>query len=335
MIFDFTRHYPSGWYPGHMRIAQQQLKEKLPLVDVVLLLTDARCPESALNSQLIELLGDKPFLLGLNKADLADPESTKTWLAELAKQGVPAITTELMKRRGVDRIVPECRRIYEEDRDRKGATRPLLRALRLMACGAPNLGKSTLINCLSRKSLARTGPTPGVTKSQQWIKLDADCELLDTPGIFPAGNPGAERELRLGLAHVVRQDLVGNATIARYLMAQLILRGQEKPLLEFSQLDALPEQPETLFATIAKRRGFILHGGEPDLERAELLLLTEFTEGRFGRLTLDPPPGSPPFPGADKVEILFQDLAPKPKPKPKPKKVYKPKAPPPPKTKGR
>ena len=195
MKFDFSHFKNQTWFPGHMLKASREIKNKLKLVDLALLLADARIPESSVNNDLESQLGEKARMLVLNKSDMADSQTTHDWANFYHNQEIPCVHTSVLKKKGVNQILAAAREAIKKDRLKRGVTRPLLRPYRLLIMGVPNVGKSSLINALAHKNRAKTGRTPGVTKYQQWIKLTEDMELLDTPGIMMPGSLEKERAL--------------------------------------------------------------------------------------------------------------------------------------------
>ena len=304
--FDFSFVKGVGWYPGHMLKATRDIKKKLKLVDLVLILTDARVPQSALNPKLFKVTESKPTLLVLNKADLAEADKIKAWGKALKTENGDFVVTETINRRGLKQIMDMARSLITAERKRRGATRPLLRPVRLMVIGVPNVGKSSLINALNRKKSAKTGPRPGVTRSQQWIKLADDMELLDTPGIMPPGNPMVECGLRLGLTNAVKQDLIGKSLLVHYLFSQLFLHEKFDYLKKLGVQFPVTNTDHALKA-IARKLGFLLPGDTEDIRKTEEYILRAYTDGKFGRLSLDTPEGFPvPEEVAkDRVRVLW------------------------------
>lgn len=172
------------WFPGHMTKARRQIEDKLKLIDVVIELLDSRLPLSSRNPMIDDILRDKPRLIILNKADLADPEITRKWLAYFKEQGHVAHPVDASTGTGVKEIPEQVKLLLKEKIDRQIARGMNPRAMRALIVGIPNVGKSTLINRMAGKSIAATGDRPGVTKSKQWIKTGGNLELLDTPGIL-------------------------------------------------------------------------------------------------------------------------------------------------------
>ena len=302
ITFDFSHYYSKSWYPGHMLKASRQIKEKLKLVDLALILLDARIPASSINKELEETLGEKARVLVMNKTDLANEKVTQEFVDHFAEQGVASVYTNAVKKKGLNKILPTVREAIKKDRARRGATRPLLRPYRLLIMGVPNVGKSSLINALASKNRAKTGRTPGVTQHQQWVKLANDIELLDTPGIMVPGSLNKERVLKLGLCHIIKQQLLGTTFLCEYLLYQLI-RNNKLNALSFYKI----EEPETeinkLLEQIAIARGCLKPGGDPDIDQASLIMLKDYSDGKLGRLVLDE---VTPQPLPEGLEIIWE-----------------------------
>lgn len=285
--FDFSHFHNQSWFPGHMLKASRQIQEKLKMVDLALLLTDARIPVSSINDKLDETLGNKAKILVLNKYDLSNKKITQKWVKHFNKKNIPAIFTNALQRKGIHQIIDFAKKTIIDDRQKKGVTRPLLRPYRLLIMGVPNVGKSSIINALMKKNSAKTGRTPGVTKHQHWIKLSQDMELLDTPGIMAPGSIEKEKALKLGLCHIIRQDLLGAEILCEYLFYQL-LKNNLHHCLDIYGINA-PESTEDLLTQVALQRGYLQPGGRPDREQAAQTILKDFSDGKLANLSFDLP----------------------------------------------
>lgn len=286
--FNFSSYRIKHWFPGHMLKASREIKEKLKLVDCVIILLDARTPLSSYNPELEKTLAGKATVVLLNKIDLADERTTDQWLSYYQTEERNVLTVNLKNGQGIKKILPTVQKAIDEKRKKDGAKHPLYRPMRAMILGLPNVGKSTLINKLSRKNKAKAGPKPGVTRHQQWVSLSENMELLDTPGIMmPKGND-KETELKLALGKIMRQSICGEEILAEYLLFQL----WENNLLErlsFYQENFQPQNIQELLEVISQKRGAVLKKGEIDTYQAALYLLADFAEGKLGRLSFEKP----------------------------------------------
>ncbi|QEG41134.1 ribosome biogenesis GTPase YlqF [Roseimaritima ulvae] len=268
------------WFPGHMHKARLEIQATLPKVDVVIEVLDARIPYSSENPMLAELRGDKPCLKVLAKSDLADDALTDTWLGYLEQSAgirAQAVSTE---------DVPSIRRL------RHVAARMLPhregRTINAMIVGIPNVGKSTIINFLAGKKIAKTGNTPAITKQQQRVRIGEGVTLLDTPGVLWPNVHNVNSGYRLALIGSVKETAMDYADIgffaARYMLAQYPDR-----LAERYQLDSLPETELETIEAIGRKRGCLGKGNVVDIDRASRILVTELRSGGLGRLTLETP----------------------------------------------
>lgn len=278
----------TGWYPGHMLKAGREMHERLGLIDLVVLLLDARIPRTSRNPALEEAIAAKPRLFVFNKSDLADPAITREWQAHFATAGEAAAFVDAQHGPGVPQLLPRLQAAWEEERRRRGATRPLVRPMRIMICGIPNVGKSTLVNRLAQRHKAAVGPKPGVTRAQQWIRLQGGIELLDTPGVLWPRITDKETELLLGLAGTIKDEVIGEELLAEYLWFRLCHGGGQITWNKYG-LDQCPADPHALLDTIAQRRGFLRQGGMPDRQQAAITFLADFRSGQLGRVTFDRP----------------------------------------------
>lgn len=279
------------WYPGHMTKALRQIKEDIKLIDLVIELTDARAPLSGRNPDIDSLAAGKSRILLLNKADMADEKLNKAWMAHFEEQGILSACINSQKGQGIRQIQPliekACREKIERDRKRGIMNRPV----RALIAGIPNVGKSTFINSLAGRSAAKTGNKPGVTKGKQWIRLNKQVELLDTPGILWPKFDDPAVGTRLALVGSVRDEI----TSATELVIPLIqyLREYYPEALENRYGIASSQQNENsdvdYLSQIARARGCIQKGDQPDLDRAAALIIEDFRKVRLGRITLEQP----------------------------------------------
>lgn len=281
----------TGWYPGHMLKATRQMQEVISLVDLVVELADARAPASSRNPEIRGYFPNKPFLLVANKTDLADPAACRLWGKWFAEQGERAFFLDSRRIANIRGLTELWRRIVLETRAARGATRPLNRPARIMIVGAPNVGKSTLVNHLHNRNQAKVGPKPGVTRHNQWIALDNDVELLDTPGILWPRIRDKKHELLLTLLGIMKEDLILPTLVVEYFCWE-IRRLENGAAVKWDTLGlaAPPADGAELLKALASRRGLLRPGGIPDLDRAAIAIIKDFRNARLGRLTFELPP---------------------------------------------
>jgi len=279
-----------NWYPGHMLKAKKELLKQLKRVDVVLEMRDARIPVSSVNHDFEELLQQKKRILLFNKSGLADEEITQKWTEIFLKSEIPFLFIDAINHLDLNKILPLCRKMMQEKWStfrRRGIRHP---SLKLLITGIPNVGKSSLINRLSKRKAAETGPTPGVTKHQDWIKLGKDVELLDTPGILWPKIENHEAGLRLSITGAIKDSIVGTSMLSDYLL-EILQRKEPEQLQRHYQLapEDLDLLPGDLLDKIAEKRGCLKSGGAIDHRRVESVLLRDFRAGKLGRLSFDLP----------------------------------------------
>ena len=280
------------WYPGHMTKARRMMQENIKLVDLVIELADARIPISSRNPDIDDLAAGKARILLLGKADLADPVRTEAFRKYYESKGILVIDLDARTRKAneqIRKIVEKaCAAKLERDRKRGIIGRPL----RAMVVGIPNVGKSTFINSFAGKASAKTGNKPGVTKGKQWIRLNKNLDLLDTPGILWPKFEDQEVGIRLALVSAIREEILDLNELSLYLLAYLqkeypgVISG--KYAREGESFDPDLSMPELLNA-IALSRNLLLKGGEPDCLRTSRLLLDDFKNGKMGRISLERP----------------------------------------------
>jgi ribosome biogenesis GTPase A len=276
------------WFPGHMAKARRQVTEKLSLIDIVFELVDARIPASSRNPMIDEIIKNKPRLLLLNKADMADPQVTKEWISYYKENGIPALAINSQSGNGMKQIVAEAKVILKEKFDKMAAKGIRPRAIRALIVGIPNVGKSTLINRLANKNIAQTGNRPGITKAQQWIKVGKELELLDTPGILWPKFEDQEVGLKLATTGAIKDTILNLQDIAVYSL-RFLKHNYPERLTERFNLAEIPEDIVELFDEIAKLRGCMMSGGITDYDKTAELIIREIRSEKLGRLTFEKP----------------------------------------------
>lgn len=280
------------WYPGHMRKAERLVKENLKLVDVVVELLDARIPMSSANPILREIIGGKPRVIVLNKADLADETATRAWVKHFAEQGVTAVPVDAVKGRGVKELVQAIAKCAKPKTDKLVQHGAKARAARCMILGIPNVGKSSLINRLSGGAKTKVENRPGVTRAKQWIRLGAQLELLDMPGILWPKFEDQQAALHLAFTGAINDNVYDVSSVVLLLLDTLRIK-YPFDLKERYRLDEELTSGTELIETIGRKRGCLRAGGKIDYEKAEQIVLTDFRSGRLGRVTLDVLPSVP------------------------------------------
>ena len=277
------------WYPGHMRKAERLVKENLKLVDVVVELLDARIPLSSANPVLREIVGDKPRVIVLNKADLADEAATRAWVKYFAEQELVAVPVDAVKGRGIKELVQAIAKCAKPKTDKLVQHGAKARAARCMILGIPNVGKSSLINRLSGGTKTKVENRPGVTRAKQWIRLGAQLELLDMPGILWPKFENRQAALHLAFTGAINDNVYDVASVVLLLLNTLREESPADLVARYRLEGDLPSGTE-LLEEIGRRRGCLRAGGKIDYEKAEQIVLTDFRSGRLGRVTLDAVP---------------------------------------------
>ncbi len=275
------------WYPGHMTKAKRQMQEDMKLVDLVIELVDARIPMSSRNPDIDELGRNKSRVILLNKADLADEAQNKAWMAYFRDKGYFAVCLDSRSRaqmKPVNGVIADaCKEKIERNKRRGIINRPV----RAMVAGIPNVGKSTFINSFAGKACAKTGNKPGVTKGRQWIRLNKNAEMLDTPGILWPKFDDQSVGLKLALVGSIKDELLNADEMALELLAAL---GRDYPdALRARYGIEFDGDPAKALIQIAENRACIKKGGEADYSKAAALVLDEFRSGMIGRITLETP----------------------------------------------
>ena len=273
------------WYPGHMKKAQIEVQEKLKLVDVIVELLDARIPVSSRNETLYKITKDKLRLVVLTKTDLADQKETLKWINSFEKQGFSALFADLNKPSDIKNIVREVEKLGENKNQKYLAKGMKPQPVRAMIIGIPNVGKSTLINKISGRHAASVQNKPGHTKSQQWIKVSNQFELLDTPGILPPSYKDPKEAVNLALVGSISSEILPNDELARIAFNYIKEYYPNNLKSRFEYVD-LSKDVDDCFREIAYKRGYLTKGGQ-DIEKAYKVFLNEVKNGLLGQITFE------------------------------------------------
>ena len=276
------------WYPGHMTKAKRQMQEDIKLIDLVVEIVDSRIPYSSRNPDIDDLGKNKYRLILMNKADLADKKTTDKWTAYFKNKGYFVVSLDARSKNGMksitDIIMEACKEKIERDLKRGIKNRPV----RAMVVGIPNVGKSTFINSYAGKACAKTGNKPGVTKGKQWIRLNKNVELLDTPGILWPKFEDQMVGLRLALIGSIKDEILNADELAVELI-KFLVKDYPGVLAERYSIEEV-ENPTDMLIKIAESRNCLTKGGELDYSKAAILLIDDFRSGKLGKLTLEMPP---------------------------------------------
>lgn len=276
------------WYPGHMTKAKRQMQEDIKLIDLVIELVDARIPLSSRNPDIDELGKNKARLILLNKSDLSDERQNEVWAGYFKNKGFYVVKMDARSKKNMKEIqnviMEACREKIERDRRRGIKNRPV----RAMVVGIPNVGKSTFINTFAGKACAKTGNKPGVTKGKQWIRLNKDVELLDTPGILWPKFDDQSVGLKLAMIGSIKDEILNIDELSLELISYLTT-NYPGALEKRYQISEEKEKPVEILEEIARNRNCIQRGNEVDYGKAAAMVIDEFRSGRIGRITLETP----------------------------------------------
>ncbi len=278
------------WFPGHMAKTRRLISENLKLVDVVIELLDARIPLSSQNPEIDSLLGSKPRVVALNKSDLSDPKMNKLWAEYFASKGTEVIYTNAITGAGLNELKNMLKKLTQKKLASAQMRGRLQRPIKTMIVGIPNVGKSAFINKISGKASAQTGDKPGVTKNKQWVRINPEIQLLDTPGILWPKFEDQEIGLNLAFTGAIKDEIMDTAELASKLFEKLAILYPENIKERYKLTDIEGKTGFEILNEAGKKRGCLVSGGEVDLHRIAGIVLDEFRGGKLGKITLEYPP---------------------------------------------
>jgi len=285
-----SNQYNIQWFPGHMAKAKREISQMMKLVDLVIELKDARIPYSSTNPMINEIIGNKPRLILLNKSDMADKSITKKWIDYYKKNNIIALDIDSITGYNIKNIIPYAKIVLTDEfkkREAKGIKKTSIKA---MILGIPNVGKSTLINKLAKRKAVNVGDKPGVTKTQSWIKISPELDLLDTPGILWPKFEDKEVGIKLAMCGSIKDDILDLEALSINSLDYL-KENYPDNLKNRYNLEDISISSNELLEVIANKRGCILKGGIPDLERVEKLIMNELRDLKIGRMSYEKPEG--------------------------------------------
>ena len=289
-----------NWYPGHMAKTMKQIEADLRIVDIVIELLDARIPIASQNPEIANKIKNKKKLVVLNKADLADEKTNQKWVNYFENQGIPAVLVDSNSGKGIDKFIKKIEEVMQEMLEGQASKGRIGRKIRAMILGIPNVGKSSFINRISKRTTAEVGNKPGVTKQKQWIRINEKIELLDTPGVLWPKFESEDVALKLAFTGTIKETVLQKTEIA-YQLVKFLLENYRERLaqryglnLEYIQTTLEQEQPENfniyeIMLEIGKKRGCIISGGNIDEEKTAKIILDEYKNGKFGKVSLEQP----------------------------------------------
>ena len=288
-----------NWFPGHMAKTRRQIAEDLKMIDVVVEILDARIPMSSQNPDIRQITQNKKKIIVLNKYDLSDKNKTERWIEYFTQKGQKVVLADSLTGKGVNETVRQIQKVMEEDMQKMADKGRIGRKIRVMIVGIPNVGKSSFINRIAKKTSAEVGNKPGVTKQKQWIRINEKIELLDTPGVLWPKFESQKVAMNLAITGTIKDDILDLVEVA-YTLTKFMLENYKENLLqryslEEKKIDEILQQDQAeneniyeIMQLIGRRRGAIL-GGNIDDERTAKLILDDFRSGKLGKITLEIP----------------------------------------------
>lgn len=285
-----------NWYPGHMAKTKRQIIEDLKIIDVVVELLDARIPISSRNPDIQTITKNKRKIILLNKSDLADESVNTKWVQFFSKETI-TILTDANSGKGINKLTKTIDDLMKEEKERQAVRGRINKTIRVMILGIPNVGKSSLINRLSKKNTTEVGNRPGVTRQKQWIRISQNQELMDTPGVLWPKFGSKEISLNLAYTGTIKDDLLPRTEIAYELLKKLYNEYKENIKMRYKITEDELKEIENiednfiyaLMKLIAKKRGALVSGGIPDDEKVARIILDDFRNRKLGRISLERP----------------------------------------------
>ncbi len=287
-----------NWYPGHMAKTKRQLIEDMKMIDVVVELLDSRIPISSQNPDIAQIVKGKKRIIVLNKCDLSDEKQNKLWIEHFKKQGIPAVLADSNTGKGIQDAIKQIEKIMEEELKKSAEKGRIGRKIKAIILGIPNVGKSSFINRIAKKTSAQVANKPGVTRKNQWIRINDKIELLDTPGVLWPKFESDEVALNLAFTGTIKDTVIEITEVAYYL-TKFLLENYRQNLckrykLEESKIEEILQRPEPeniniydIMLLIGKKRGAIISGGNIDEEKTARIIVEEFRSGLLGKITLE------------------------------------------------
>lgn len=283
-----------SWYPGHMAKTKRQIIEDMKLVDVVIELLDARIPKSSQNPDIQGMLKNKKKIVILNKSDLADEKETKKWIEYFKKKNILAIDVDSNQGKGIKQVSQAIEKIMEDELKIQNSKGRIRKTIRVMIVGIPNVGKSSFINRISKKTTMTVGNKPGVTRQKQWIRIGNQIELLDTPGVLWPKFESEEVGLNLAYTGSIKEEILEKTEIT-YNLLKFLDENYSSDLyakykISEQEIDEIKDNPQytlELMYLIGKKRGALISGGNIDEEKVAKIILDDFKNGRIGKITLE------------------------------------------------
>lgn len=285
-----------NWYPGHMAKTKKQIVDDLKLIDVVIELLDARIPIASQNPDLQSMVGTKQKIILLNKCDLANQVENQKWIKYFEKKGQIAILTDANSGKGMDKVIKKIQEVAKEEQEKMASKGRIGKSIRVMILGIPNVGKSSLINRLSKKTSTQVGNRPGVTRQKQWIRLNSGIELLDTPGVLWPKFNSDEVALHLSFTGTIKDEILDKTEIAFYLLKYLLKEEKEAVMIRYKltkeeilieESQDLSQQIMNMLYIIGKKRGAIISGANVDEEKVANIILDDFRNGKLGKISVE------------------------------------------------